>query len=558
VNSTLNILLLLSVPALPLLLAVPALRTRLYRPCHFALLPAVLLLTLPAVFSIEVPWLLLGTGLGIDGPDRLLLVMSVVLWASATSLIQAPTDQAADSRLTTLLLLTMAGNLGVILATDLVGFFTFSALMGYGFYGLLVDGGDETARRAGRVYLGFLVLADLLLFEALLIAAATTGDLNFEAVHQSIGQSPASGLYLSIVLAGFALKAGIWPLHFWLPLAFRSARPAIALLLGGLPVAIALLGMLRWLPSGVPALSDPGAGIQWLALGAATYATIAGLMQAHPRSLLAYAAIVVTSLFVVMLGSSPVQETVFLFILYLGFTLAALVSGSALPNKVDRRLVPGLLLPVGHAAEALLLALLPVMILFQGAAAENPLFADSWVATLWPWWTLCTTLLALRWFYLQSRRQQEVVSSPSLATGIVWSILLVAAYTTGLLAAASTDNPMGVLVDALWPITIGMLLGGSAWWMAAKNRLPAMPVIPPGDLWSILERWLSRSNHWVRSIGLQVLPRWRAAVLAAGGRFLHVRAWQKALDAGERSLQSWTLAVTLLLLLGIVIAIAVG
>jgi len=213
---------------------------------------------------------------------------------------------------------------------------------------------------------------------------------------------------------------------------------------------------------------------------------------------------------------------------------------------------------VGHAAEALLLALLPVMILFQGAAAENPLFADSWVATLWPWWTLCTTLLALRWFYLQSRRQQEVVSSPSLATGIVWSILLVAAYTTGLLAAASTDNPMGVLVDALWPITIGMLLGGSAWWMAAKNRLPAMPVIPPGDLWSILERWLSRSNHWVRSIGLQVLPRWRAAVLAAGGRFLHVRAWQKALDAGERSLQSWTLAVTLLLLLGIVIAIAVG
>jgi len=253
VNSTLNILLLLSVPALPLLLAVPALRARLYRPCHFALLPAVLLLTVPAVFSIEVPWLLFGTGLGIDGPGRLLLVMSVVLWASATSLIQAPADQAAHSRLTTLLLLTMAGNLGVILATDLVGYFSFSALMGYGFYGLLVDGGDETARRAGRVYLGFLVLADLLLFEALLIAAATTRDLGFEAVHQAIGQSPASGLYLSMVLAGFALKAGIWPLHFWLPLAFRSTRPAVALLLGGVPVAIALLGMLRWLPAGGPA-----------------------------------------------------------------------------------------------------------------------------------------------------------------------------------------------------------------------------------------------------------------------------------------------------------------
>ena len=554
-SSTLNIVLLLSVPALPLLLAFPALRARLYRPCHFALLPAVLLLTVPAVFSIEVPWLLFGTGLGIDGPGRLLLVMSVVLWASAASLLPAPADQAAEKRFTTLLLLTMAGNLGVILATELVGFFAFSALMGYGFYGLLVAGGDESARRAGRVYLGFLVLADLLLFEALLLAAATTGDLGFEVVHQAIGRSPASGFYLSMVLAGFALKAGIWPLHFWLPLAFRSTRPAIALLLGGIPVAMALLGMLRWLPAGVPALPDPWAGIQWLALCAAIYATVAGLRQSHPRSLLAYAAMVVTSLFVTMLGSAPVQEASFLFILYLGFTLAALAMGSLVPNQVDRRPVPGLLLPVGHAAEALLLTLLPVMIFFQGSAADDPLFAASWIATLWPWWTLCTTLLALRWFYLLSRRQQEVISTPSLITGIVWSVLLVAAYATGLLAAVVTDHPMGALAAVVWPIAIGILTGGSAWWLAVNNRLPVMPVIPPGDLWSILERWLSWSNRRARSIGLQVLPRWRISILVVADHFLQVRAWQKALDAGERSLQSWTVAVTLLLLLGIAIAL---
>ena len=84
-----------------------------------------------------------------------------------------------------------------------------------------------------------------------------------------------------------------------------------------------------------------------------------------------------------------------------------------------------------------------------------------------------------------------------------------------------------------------------------------MPVIPPGDLWSILERWFSRGNHWARSMGLEVLPRWRTAVLFVADRFLQGRAWQKALDAGERSLHGWTVAVTLLLLLGIVIAIAV-
>jgi len=238
VNSTLQLLLLLSVPVLPLLLALPALRSHIPWPRHFALLPAVVLLAVPVDIFIELPWLLFGTGLGIDGPGRLLLLMSVLLWAGAASLLRAPGERPADnSRFTTLFLLSMACNLGVILATELVGFFAFATLMGYGFYGLLVADGDESARRAGRIYLGSLILADLLLFEALLIVAATTADLSFGGVHQAIAGAPAAGLYLSMVLAGFALKAAVWPLHFWLPLAFHSARPAVALLLAGIPVA---------------------------------------------------------------------------------------------------------------------------------------------------------------------------------------------------------------------------------------------------------------------------------------------------------------------------------
>ena len=561
-NSTLSGFLLLSVPGLPLLLVLPALRSRLSWPCHLALLPAVILVAVPLTFSVEVPWLLFGTGLGIGGGSRLLLAMSVVLWAAAATLLPAPTGQAVDNRLTTFFLLTLAGNLGAILATDLVGFFTFSALMGYGFYGLLVDAGDAAARRTGRVYLGFMILADLALFEALLIAAATTEDTGFEAVRHAIGRSPASGLYLSMVLAGFALKAGVWPLHFWLPLAFRSARPFVALLLGGIPVAIGLLGMVRWLPLGELTLSDLGVGIQWVGLAAAVYGTVAGLMQSHPRTVLAYAGIVVTSLFVTTLGSglewpligSAIQETAHLFILTLGFTLAALVPPSVLTDKVAARLT---LLVAGQAAGALLLALAPVMILFltRIPVGGDPHFADSRMVALWPWWTLCTTLLALRWLYLLLHRQQEVVSVPAPKTGAVWGVLLAAAVATGLLAAVWSDDPMGVVVDVWWPFVLGVLIGGSIWWMAAKRKVPPIPTIPPGDLWSILERWFSRGKRWSMSMGLQVLPHWRAAGLAVMGRFLQVRGWQKALDTGERFLQSWTLAVALLLLMAIVIAL---
>ena len=564
-NSILNILLLLSVPVLPLLLAFPALRSHLPWPRHIALLPAILVLAVPTVASIEVPWLLFGTGLGIEGAGRFLLAMSVVLWACAASLVQTPIDPSVDSRFTTLFLLTMAGNLGVILATDLVGFFAFSTLMGYGFYGLLVNDGDTAARQAGRVYLGSLILADLLLFEALLIVAATTADLSFAVVHQAIAQSHAPGLYVLMVLAGFALKAAIWPLHFWLPLTFRSARPAVALLLGGVPVAIALLGIVRWLPPGGSALTDLGGSIQWIGLAAAVYGTIAGLLQSHPRPLLAYAGIVVTSLFVTSLGSGPewpmagsaIQGTAHLFIPCLGFTLAALVAGSVLATKVNSRRAPGPLLFAGHAAGALLLALLPVTILLQSTGGNDPLFSDSGIAALWPWWTLCTTLLALRWLYLMSYRQQEAVSFPATITVTVWSILLLAAYVTGLLALVLADKPTSVIVDAGWPTAIGILIGGSAWWMAAKNRLPAIPTVPPGDLYSFMERGFSRVASWVMSMGLQVLPRWRAAGRAVADRLLQVqtRAWRKALYIGEQSLHSWALAVTLLLLTAIVIAL---
>jgi formate hydrogenlyase subunit 3/multisubunit Na+/H+ antiporter MnhD subunit len=333
VNELLSSFLLLSVPGLPLLLAFPALHSHLSWLCHIALLPAVILLAVPAVVSIEVPWLLLGTGLGISGASQLLLAMSVVLWAAATTLLHAPTNQPADKRFTTFLLLTMAGNLGAILATDLVGFFAFSTLMGYGFYGLLVDDGSEAARRTGRIYLGFMIVADLALFEALLIAAATTEDTGFEAVRHAMAQSGSSGLYLSMVLVGFAAKAGIWPLHYWLPLAFRSTRPAVALLLGGVPVAIGLLGAARWLPLGEITSSDLGLIIQGLGVAAMLYAILAGVKRAQLKLLPAYVAIVATGLFTTAIGTELSDPAVWneydnlahFFIVALGIGLAVLV-----------------------------------------------------------------------------------------------------------------------------------------------------------------------------------------------------------------------------------------
>ena len=428
VNNVLSTFLLLTVPVFPLLLAFPALRSRLSWPCHIALLPAVILLAFPAVFSIEMPWLLFGTGLGIDGMSRLLLTMSVVLWVAAASFLQVPKDQPADDRLTTFFLLTLAANLGTILATDLVGFFAFSTLMGYGFYGLLVVRGDEGSRRAGRVYLGLLILADLALFEALLIAAVTTRDLGFESVRQAMAQSSSSGLYLSMVLVGFAAKAGVWPLHFWLPLTLRSSRPAVALLLGGVPVAIGLLGAVRWLPFGEITSPDLGLIIQGLGVVAMLYAIPAGVIRAQLKLIPAYAAIFATGLF----ATAP------------------------------------------------------------GAGLADP---------------------------------------------AAWNRYGNLAY----LFIVSLGIGLAVLATAIW-------------WLEARYHYPAIPAKQTDDSSMWFERWCGLAVRWAWQMGFDTLHRLRASWLTKMDRLWQVRAWQKVLDGSERSLQRWTLAITLFLLLGIVVA----
>jgi len=234
----------------PLLLAIPALQSRLPWPRYLALIPASVLLTLPSDISIKLPWLLYGTGFSLDANSRWILGAFIVIWFAAATLTLSAKQKPVLKYSSTFYLLTMAGNLGALLTTDLVGFFVFSTLMSYGFYGLMIQDGDKTHQRTGRLYLYFLILADLALFEALLLMAFTTNDFQYEMARQSMSTLSASPIYPYMVLIGFTLKAGIWPFYFWLSTAFHSCSRIVALLLVGGPITISLVGLLRWLPVG--------------------------------------------------------------------------------------------------------------------------------------------------------------------------------------------------------------------------------------------------------------------------------------------------------------------
>ncbi len=280
-NGFMSTFLLLLVPGLPLLLALPALHSRLRRPLYLALLPAVILWIVPADIALELPWLLFGSGVAIDGDTRWLLASLVLIWMVAGFLLQA-TRGTKERRLTTFLLLMMGGSLSAILVTEMAGFFACLVLLGYAYFGVLLTAdGSEASRPAARLYLVLLVLSDVLLFEALLVTSIMSdppwGKAIGEEVMHPAAQPPPLLFYLLLTFVGFAARGAVWPLQSWLPRLSVSPHPALTLLLGAVVIAIALLGMVRWLPLGE--LTSPLLGflIQGVGGVALLYAVVAGL-----------------------------------------------------------------------------------------------------------------------------------------------------------------------------------------------------------------------------------------------------------------------------------------
>lgn len=312
--------------AWPLLLTFPVLHTRLPWPRHLAIIPALLLLVFSGDVFLPLPWFLPGTGLAIETESRWLLAMAVLIWFMAASVTNSSKKDPAYVRTTPFFILTLAGNLGAILASDLLVFFSFTTLMGYGFYVLLIAGGGgitSEARHAGRLYLIYLIVADLLLFETLLLATSVTKNLQFEVIHQTMMSSSSATFYLWMAFIAFAFKIGIWPLHLWLTAAYQSAQQSTIILVGGVPVAMGLLGAARWIPPGEYRFYEVGLVMQIVGVTAILYAVLKLVKQLRLKLLPAWFSVAITGLFIAALGTGLAHPSLWQQYAYLTYPFIA-------------------------------------------------------------------------------------------------------------------------------------------------------------------------------------------------------------------------------------------
>src|SRR5690625_2032980 len=121
---------------------------------------------------------------------------------------------------------------GVALDSDLLTFFIAYELLTITTYPLVTHNGDDRALAAGRTYLAYLLAGGVLVLLAMAIVFATTGQLSF-AAGGFVADHLDAGLLIVVFLllaVGFGTKAGLMPLHAWLPGAMVAPTPVSALL----------------------------------------------------------------------------------------------------------------------------------------------------------------------------------------------------------------------------------------------------------------------------------------------------------------------------------------
>ncbi|UMZ74591.1 complex I subunit 5 family protein [Natranaerofaba carboxydovora] len=202
----------------------------------------------------------------VDGLGFLIALVSAFVWFSATVYSFSYMEKYKDkSRFYGYLLLTLSGTIGVALAGDFLTLLLFFEIMTLASYVLVVHSQSEEAYDAGNIYLYMGIFGGLSVFAGCGLLYYLSGSVDFVEASQGLIEVGEPGLrYLVVILfsIGFGIKAGMMPVHIWLPKAHPVAPAPASALLSGIMIKAGAYGIIRTL-----SLFAPPGGIDIESLG---------------------------------------------------------------------------------------------------------------------------------------------------------------------------------------------------------------------------------------------------------------------------------------------------
>ncbi len=151
-----------------------------------------------------------------------------------------------------LLLLCLAGLLGIVITGDAFNLFVFLEISSLSAYALISLGRDRRALMASYQYLIMGTIGATFLIIGVGLLYSLTGTLNMADIAERILPLTAKNTLrtaYAFITVGLALKLAMFPLHLWLPNAYAYAPSAVSAFLVATATKVALYAMIRFIYS---------------------------------------------------------------------------------------------------------------------------------------------------------------------------------------------------------------------------------------------------------------------------------------------------------------------
>ena len=162
---------------------------------------------------------------------------------------------------------------GAFLTGDLFNLFVFFEVLLAASYGLLLHGGGQLRVRGGLHYIAINLTGSLLFLIGVSLVYGATGTLNMAQLSMMVPVLPEARVPMlqagaAIMALAFLIKAGIWPMSFWLPTAYMAgAAPVAAMFAIMTKVGVYVILRLSFLIFGAGAGASAGFGAEVLIAG---------------------------------------------------------------------------------------------------------------------------------------------------------------------------------------------------------------------------------------------------------------------------------------------------
>ena len=244
------------------------------------------------ILPIGLPWL--GLHLRLDAVSALFLVI-VHAPATVIGLFAAgyARHEHAQARVLPLYPLFVAAMTAVLIADDAYAFVLAWELMSLASWALVLAHHDEAdTAPAAWLYLVIAGLGTVCLMGAFGVLAAGAGAYDFASLRAAHLSPLAGAAVVLLVLLGTGSKAGLMPLHAWLPPAHSAAPTPVSALMSGVMTKVALYGLIRMLfDVAGPVSWGWGAALTVIGGASAVLGLLHALLQTDIKRLLAYSTV---------------------------------------------------------------------------------------------------------------------------------------------------------------------------------------------------------------------------------------------------------------------------